>query len=390
MENPELNQTTEIKQPKNPLVKFITTVILIAVLVFLGWSATKLVKSFPESFDSLASIANKVYNFKTSEESDNNNPTTTTEILNSLTVSADRSAMESGEKLSIWWTTLPTNGNFTFSFRCQDGVTVAVQPDSANEFSDITCGDKYSLGLVDRIEILVTSTKNRFTDLDYTISYFPQDEVVASANNNLAVTIVNPNLSSSDNLSSNTGDNNSETEKNNVVENPAISEETISDIPTKNESTTDTPAEPSKPIENTENSPSPAPKPNYTWQVPVSNPNGYIDLTVSGLNIGFNDRFGNFINTGVINRDERGVIKFTVKNTGTKTSNNWTFSAILPGGITYQSPTQLPLKPQERATFTVQFDAVDKLSIETFSATVKTTSDLDSSNNTLEQSILVR
>lgn len=379
MENPELNPTTETKQTKSPLVKFITTVILIAVLVFFGWSATKLVKSFPESFDSLASIANKVYNYKTTEEPDSTS--TSPETLSNLTVAADRSTMETGERLSIWWTTLPATGNFTFSFRCQDGVTVAVQPDSANEFSDITCGDKYDIGLVDRVEILVTSTKNRFTDLDYTISYFPKDEVVASANNNLAVTIVNPNLSSSDSLSNNTN-NNYEPEKDEVVENPSTPEE----IPTENGSATET----TKPSEETSIPSTPTSKPTYTWQVPVSNPNGYIDLTVSGLNLGFNDRFSNFINTGVINRNERGVIKFTVKNTGTKTSNNWTFSALLPGGISYQSPTQLPLKPQERATFTVQFDAIDKLSIETFSVTVKTTGDLDSNNNELAQSVLVR
>lgn len=92
-----------------------------------------------------------------------------------------------------------------------------------------------------------------------------------------------------------------------------------------------------------------------TYKVPVSDPNGVADLQVSFIGVGRMTAEGRFASAAALERNQPSAVQFAVKNIGTKTSADWSFRVELPGGITFNSKVQQPLKPSETATLTVAF-----------------------------------
>lgn len=112
----------------------------------------------------------------------------------------------------------------------------------------------------------------------------------------------------------------------------------------------------------------------------VSDPNGFVDLSVSLVAVGVVNRSTNqFFPVAVPSRssvNERIGIRFEVKNNGTRTSPTWRFTASLPTAqnYVYNSQTQSALRPGESIVYTLAFDTF----INTTSGTV--TVNVDPSN----------
>ena len=90
-----------------------------------------------------------------------------------------------------------------------------------------------------------------------------------------------------------------------------------------------------------------------------------------------------------LEENERGAVRFEVKNIGTKTSEDWTFSITLPSGFTYSSEEEAPLKPNERAVFTLGFNVSDAPEVATIKASVTEETDTNKENNSFTWSVKI-
>jgi len=91
------------------------------------------------------------------------------------------------------------------------------------------------------------------------------------------------------------------------------------------------------------------------------NPNGEIDLAIRITETGILDKDTNeFTVTDSMGVSNRGAVQFEVINLGTKTSDEWVFSAVLPTNpaYTFNSDKQSRLAPGDRIEFTLGFDSV--------------------------------
>lgn len=126
-----------------------------------------------------------------------------------------------------------------------------------------------------------------------------------------------------------------------------------------------------------------------TYSVPTSDPNGTVDLATKIVAVGHLTTSGNFVKGANIDNDVRGAFQFEVMNLGTKTSDKWDFAAKLTGGQTYKSPTQLPLKPQERAVFTLGYDNVGDDGISMIGVTIQSDEDTNPANDSFTWAVSV-
>jgi hypothetical protein len=233
---------------------------------------------------------------------------------------------------------------------------VALSIIEADGTRDISCATNYNLGDVNNLTLVITSEKERFADIAYQIAFLATGDTTPRAIAKAVITLVNEDITSTITSSNN------ETE-------------TVEEATGEGSITTET-----SPV--TETAPQatpPAFTQEFTYTIPVSDPNGRIDLAVR------------FIDTGIINNrtfrpgpllaDAAGAIQFEVKNLGTKTSDEWTYAVTLPAGNTVESPEQSPLKPNERALITIGFPIPD-ISRHDFVITIDTVSDNTSLNDT--------
>jgi hypothetical protein len=150
------------------------------------------------------------------------------------------------------------------------------------------------------------------------------------------------------------------------------------------ESTSATSTEETNEDETAEPTLSPAPEPTteVTFVLPVSDPNGFVDLRASFVGVG-TERGGI---TPTLEQDSSGVFFFMVRNTGTKTSDSWDFTVALPDDRTYRSERQAPLKPNERATLALTIDTDDDNN-HNFVVEVDTDEDRNRANNEFNERV---
>ncbi len=93
----------------------------------------------------------------------------------------------------------------------------------------------------------------------------------------------------------------------------------------------------------------------------IQNPNGRVDLKALITDVGIIDTDGIFVSTSTISTKNKGTIRFTVTNIGSKTSDNWTFNAVLPTFPMYifHSTNQRALAPGDKIEFTLGFDKLN-------------------------------
>ena len=339
-----MNQVPE--EEKTALTKTFAIVGFTALLIFVVWLTVQLVSIIPGAFSSLASLANSVYNYDAKQE---------------LVVSTGNSVVNAGEAFTIMWSDIKTEGTYTFMYTCTEGVALDVK-NSEGKIVSLDCNEKLELGNATSLEALVASEKYRFVDIPYTITFTKADTTEAFRTTAKTITIVNATVPTTGSV--------------------VVTEPTAPTVPTTPTVVT------------------PTPKPTYVppktitvskvvYTTPVSNPNGYTDLQVTLIGVGSLSTTRVFTPSKTIDADTTGAIQFEVKNIGTKTSSAWNYIAHLPSDITYTSPLQVVLKPQERAIITLGFNGIDDDGTERIDVTAVAVGDIKIANNVFVSSVQV-
>lgn len=337
------------QQQKDGVMKSLAIAGFIGLIIVVSWLGVQLVKVVPNAFTSLASLADSVYSYDT----------------RGLMVASSKGTVNDDESVTINWNVPKRTGTFAFSYACSEGLAVDMR-DSLGAIKALTCDTNYNIGSVSAVDIIATSEKNRFTDLRYRIDFIPSGKEAPLMSDESTITIVNATIGT-------TGT----PEVTVATSTPATTTPVATETPTKPTAPT-MPATPAQPV--------------YTQQpiysIPTSNPNGFTDLAVSfvgsGILVG-----QSFKNTGTIDNDETGAIKFIVQNIGTKTSTAWTYTAKLPNGETYTSTSQAALKPNERATITLGFTMGDDTGAKRYNVEVSVTPDSNRNNNSFETAVAI-
>ncbi len=322
----------------------------ICILVVIAWLGVKAVQYTPKAVDSLASLVDS-------------GKKELTDATGKLTVQSDNNIINNQEIITLNWQNSNLAGTYTFSYECLTGVTIETRDN--NGFRTFECDTYYNVGNTDNLKLIITSDVNRFADVNYTIAFLPDTAKEVTDTFTGTFTVVNANI---DVLVDNSNDETDLDDDNTEVLQPETGVAT---------STPTTPKPPVKVVKK------------YTYVVPTSDPKGYTDLVTKPLGVGYIS--GNtFIKTGSYYKNEAGAIQFEVKNTGTKTSNAWNYEVALPSGGTYQSKSQVVLKPNERAVITIGFVAPDETGTTPYSVQIKTASDINTANNFFLSAVLVR
>lgn len=337
------------QESKSGAIKALAIIGFIVAVIAGLWITVQVVRFLPTAFSSLASIADSLYGQG-----------------KTLSFTTEKDVVNSGEALRIIFTPVRTDGSYVFSYRCVDGITA----ETRNTDGDIVrfdCEEAVTVAsgkLVheeQEAEILFTSEKGRFIDVPFTFAFFTVDAEDALYEKSGVVTIVNATIPATGSVVRET------------VAKPEVTPTPVS-----------------------------APKPTSSEPVlhkkvavsstafPVSNPNGFTDLEITYLGVGAMEN-GTFVPDATLETNDASALMFAVKNIGTKTSNDWTFSAKFPGEDedNYTSKTQAPLFPSERAVMTIRFATNDSAGTETISARVMTRNDTKTSNNSFSKSVKI-
>ena len=356
----------EDQQTTKPAPRFHPVLVSIFLLIIglLAWSATLLVAQAPAGVARLADIVESVNNSQQSILD-------FTEDTVDIDLAANTTFTKTSETVTLSWADAAAAGTFFFSHNCVAGVAVDLFAEGA--LQSIECDTLYNLGVATEADIVINSEKDQYTDVTYTITFIADGDAVAAARGNGTITVVNEDISNffADN-------NQSETTF------PTLPD---SELTTPPETTPDpTPStEPTPTVAGTATANSPT-TPVYApvYITPVSDPNGRTDLATSFVSTG--NIIGDTFFAQAIVKDHRGAVQFSVTNLGTKTSQDWTYTITLPSGRNYTSPTQTPLKPNERALITVGFPTPD-VSTHTFTVNIDESTDRTSLNDQFTRTV---
>jgi hypothetical protein len=340
----------ETSEKKDSILKILAIAGFLGIIVLIAWASVQLVSVAPSAFSSLASLAESVNEAGNTDNQERE--------IGALVVTSDTLLANAGDAVAINWNTVDASGSYVFSYQCTDGVAIDLQNESG--LQSIQCANNYNIGDVDSTTIIIDSEKNRYTDITYSVSFLGTNDTRPRAIGSATLTVLNDDMAN---------------------------EFAVNDEPQPDENNSDATTTPeSQPT----SSPTP-PEPNvpttpvipeyiqeYTYAIPASNPAGKTDLAARYLFVG--EIINNQFVPGAIIENESGAIQFEVKNFGTKTSSSWSFTVSLPGDGEYESATQLPLKPNERAILTVGFTGAD-VNSHTFEVEVDVTGDSNLNNN---------
>jgi hypothetical protein len=350
-------------QKKESVLKSLAIIGFIGIIILIAWLSIRFVNVIPGAFSSLASLAESVNEKKQTVMEDTE--------LKTITVTSNATLVNAKESVTASWGEANVPGSYTFSYQCTDGVAIDLQ--EVNDIKSITCDTNYNIGNVTSLTFTIDSEKNRYADVWYTISFLGTNDTAPRASGTTQLTVVNSEIK---NVLATTVDNEEEAAE--ETPEPVVTAEATTNTPAV-ETTPDIPvAETVKPV------PTPTYEQQYTYAIPVSDPNGRVDLGVRYLNTG--NIIGSTFVAGPMKQDKAGAIQFEVKNHGSKTSDTWSFSVTLPNGSTYKSKTQTALKPNERAVLTIGFPSVT-VSSHTFVVIVTEANDQVSLNDSFQQKV---
>lgn len=340
------------REEKDRVLKILAIFGFLAVVIFGVWLAIQIVSIMPQAFSSLASIADGIYNYRETTE---------------LTVSTEKSVVYAGESFTITWENLSAPGTYAFSYACTEGVALDIR-DAQGAIINVACDEAVILGSdVTHVDVLISSERQRFSDINYSISFTPKNGSKELVSENM-ITIVNASIPESDTVASDDSD--------------SLDDTVTDDMEDDEEDTTG--AEPEVAGETTTNTNSTGGVEyveTVTYETPVSDPNGMTDLAVRLIAVGELDGDGDFRQRSNIDSEGRGAFQFEVKNVGTKTSDEWDFEATLTSGTKFKSDVQMPLKPQERAVFTLGYGNVGDDGISMIGVRIRGGADTNATNN---------
>jgi len=345
----------ETNTQENVGYRAITIGIFIVVIVFLVWLAVQAVGLVPNAFTSLASLANSLYQ----QDKDD------IEIV----VTNNNAIIDHNKAHTLQWNDLGLAGNYYFSYECTDGVTMQIKYPS-DTVRTLACNEEIDLGNSTKLDILVTSSQKRFTEVDYSLVFIDIAEDMFTKD--ARFTVLNPDIPTSQDFN-NDGEVAGEDTSNPEEETP-VEEEEENDAPIA--------------------TPNPTPQPPVYVEVPVyeipkSDPNGFSDLKIELVGIGYMTSQNQFVKGNTIDNDSKGAIQFKITNLGTKTSEDFTFAAALPNGQRFNSSQQDGLKPNEHSLLTLGFTNLEDTGIVRFGVALDIEDDVNTKNNAFEGSVVI-
>ena len=346
-----------LKKSKIAVIKSLAIVGFLSTVVVIIWAIIQVAYIMPGAFASLASIAETIQSIQNHG------------MNHELQVVPAKSIVNSGEMFGVTWNDLGVEGTYHFSYACTSGVTVDIQSIDTG-LVHMNCTDELSVpNTVQGLTIAVSSERKRFVDLPLTVAFRGTDNT-ETYKKEAIVTVVNSSIPQNADLLS-------------LLEQTQHSNEaTVVEAEKPQETMTQEPvAQPTTPTQSI-----PKAVETTVTYMPQSNPNGFTDLAIQYLGVGTLVN-NTFTPRATLENDERGAIKFEVKNVGTKTSGNWTFDATLPSGAIYHSDAQPPLKPNERAEFTVGFPVDVSPSTASIKGSISEEHDINTTNNSFIWSV---
>lgn len=291
---------------KSILIRGLAVVGFISILFLGSWGTVQVVKFAPTALSNLAAITSFTSIFIPSEK---------------ITIDASNTLVSSGTAFELTWehTGKPENGTYTFNYACKEGLLFQIF-NKEEVYEEIQCDSPFSFSSnINSINLIPISKESRFIDVPIAITSVDESGNSLTLDDSF-LTVVNEEVS---------GSSLSDTDTNS--ENFLTAGERIDEI---------------FPISDSRS---------------VSDSSGRVDLKVTILGTGTVDTDGVFSPTSSIKVTEKGTIRFSVTNVGSKTSDNWTFNAVLP---TYpmhifHSKSQKALAPGDRIDFTLGFDQLN-------------------------------
>lgn len=327
-----MNQVTP--ESKNAAIKTLAIIGFIVMIVVALWLAIQIVQLIPNAFTRLANLAEDV------------NSGARTIVLEDETIVTNADSI-----VTIAYRGVRGAGTYSFNYACVDKVAVAIIDETGSkEF--IACDEAYTLSDARPLELVVASEKERNLDLTYTITFTPTtgEEPITTSGK---LTVVNANIP----VGGPVAGTNDPTPAEPEPEVPVTTTPTTPRTPT-----TYTPGKPVTTIK-------------YVTQIPKSNPNGFTDLAIS------------YTSGNTVDAEDDTTITIEVINLGTKTSKDWDLTVELPDGLEYELENEDGLKPNERATITIEFDASDLDGTEIIEAEVRVSDDTKKSNNSFRKTV---
>jgi CARDB len=278
--------------------------------------------------------------------------------LSSIFVPADKLSLQSstynantGEPFTLTWsrTNQSTNGSYTVSYPCTDGVHLEAVLPGKNDV--IFCNTLYhflnsnnSLTLAGFIAPGTAQNGAALNDLDIPVTLHYTQNGASSETTEATVTV---NVSTGANSQTANQTTSTNTANTTTPSNTASNVKINVNIPSATPSA-------GQPITTTYNMTN---GPTYTDRGNAGEP----DLVATILQTGVvSTTTGAFTPQSSVKTSDRAAVHFQIQNIGTKASGSWTFAVVLPTypAYTFQSGTQPSLAPGDRIEFTLGFDNI--------------------------------
>ena len=353
----ENSQPNNEQESKERTARWLAILGFLAVIAALAWIVILVVGTFVPNLASILSI-----NFNQTQ--------------NEPTITLTSRAINHNEDFTLNWDNVARGTTVQFSYDCEDGVSFETNTGDRG-IQSIQCSIPYNFDSgTNEITLTARSTQARFSDVPVSVSFIPGNDSNDTVIRSTVVSITNSRISLTDT--------DTVTDSDNTIPEDEITttpdEQTVSTPPTTEQTTPQPPTA----------SPTPSqPQYQYVYTIPQSDPNGFTDLGVRYLGVGKIES-GNFTPLTKFDQGENGAIRFAIKNNGTRTSETWTYRAVLPNGQVYQSPNQSPLRPNEEATIALGFKAPEEVGTNVFKVTISTTRDTNNSNNLIRWTVQTR
>lgn len=325
-------KNTSSQSKKESILRALAVAGLVALILLIAWLTVQIVRVAPTAFNSLASLAEGISNY---EEVD--------EAVDPLVIENPSETIIAGETANIRWNMIEGQ-TYSFTYTCSDETTVSLV--DGDGLRRLSCEETYDLEERTDIELALDTTAST-SEVTYSILTFSNTDETAVDTASGIIVVDNPNR-------------------------PGFVAGESTSATTTSESESESTPEP-EPV---------TPETEITLVIPESNPNGFTDLETQFVGVGETDAGL----TPTLEQDSDGILFFSVRNIGTKTSEEWSFTVELPGGATYRSEDQAPLKPNERATLALTIETDDDSS-HVFEVTVDTDEDRNDRNNAFSQRV---
>ena len=340
--------------PKERTTKWLAVVGFLALLLAMAWFIFTTIAFVPNLVATVGSLF-----------TDDSEPSPVELILTPETTTAAHA-----QPITLEWEPAPTIGSYAIWFACAEGVRIQVAtPEDGTQ--EINCSTFYNIGDLTAVRTTFLSETQEEVSVEYQVAFLPETDPDAQFATTGQLTIQNQALALADDTDE------ADTDEP-VTETPVEDEPAASDDDTTSEPDV-TPTVPQTPQYREE----------VVYQVPQSDPNGTTDLAVAYRGVGTISN-GSFVADSSFDSGDRGAIRFTVTNQGTRTSETWRYTAELPNGQTYRSPSQAALRPNETATISLGFRAPAERGSYPFRVNTETSRDQNRNNHSFSWSVAVR